>query len=120
MKYTVSILLGVIATTLAAPSLNNDIQTAHLTFRSDASNEAYKLTVKADGTSVPTNNDTLVSLIDAPDYLARSQCKFDTVDKVELSTTIASNNVTQQVVLKPASAIRSVTCEGMCVYTYGT
>lgn len=114
MKFIIPI-SAIIGTTLAAPPA----QTAHLTFRSDPSNAAYTLTIVADGTTSTVHNNTPISLIDAPDYLARSLCKFDTVDKVEFSDTIAADNVTQQVVLKPASVIRSVSCEGMCVGTYG-
>lgn len=63
--------------------------------------------------------DLAVHLIDAPDYLASSLCHFTTPQPVELSTTIADDNVTQQVVLDPPQPVLSVRCEGMCVGTYG-
>ncbi|KAK2591466.1 hypothetical protein QQS21_010842 [Conoideocrella luteorostrata] len=118
MKFITSLALFVAAAT-AAPAAS-DVQTAHLTFRPDASHEAYKLQVKADGKSVLIADQTPIQLIDAPDYLAESFCKFDTVQPgVKFTKIIASDNVTQQVVLNPPSAIKGVSCEGMCVTTYG-
>ncbi|RDA88830.1 hypothetical protein CP532_5473 [Ophiocordyceps camponoti-leonardi (nom. inval.)] len=97
-----------------------EVQTAHLTFRSDSSPETYNLTVKADGSIVKTGHDTLpISHIDAPDYLARSFCHFQTPRAVNLSTMVASDGITQQVVLNPVQPVLSVLCHGQCVYTYG-
>ncbi|KAJ6442294.1 galactose-proton symport [Purpureocillium lavendulum] len=110
-------LLGLVAA--GAPAvLADDAQTAHLTFRAASSPETYDLAVRADGGSVETGHaDLAVHLIDAPDYLAYSLCKFATPQPVELSTTIADDNVTQQVVLDPPQPVLSVTCEGMTAST---
>ncbi|GJN81880.1 hypothetical protein VFPFJ_03022 [Purpureocillium lilacinum] len=105
---------------VAAAVTAEDVQTAHLKFRAASSSETYDLAVKADGSSVDTDHaDLSIHLIDAPDYLASSLCHFTTPQPVELSTTIADDNVTQQVVLDPPQPVLSVRCEGMCVGTYG-
>ncbi|UNI22338.1 hypothetical protein JDV02_008234 [Purpureocillium takamizusanense] len=97
-----------------------DVQTAHLKFRASSSSETYDLVVKANGHPVDTGHaDLAVRLVDAPDYLAYSLCRFATPRPVKLSTTIADDNVTQQVVLDPPQPVLSVSCEGMCVGTYG-
>ncbi|KAK4092218.1 hypothetical protein Purlil1_3471 [Purpureocillium lilacinum] len=104
---------------VAAAVTAEDVQTAHLKFRAASSSETYDLAVKADGSSVDTDHaDLSIHLIDAPDYLASSLCHFTTPQPVELSTTIADDNVTQQVVLDPPQPVLSVRCEGMCVGTY--
>lgn len=124
MKLSTSIVsLSLLLTgTLAAPAtttpLAEDNQTAHLTFRDDTG--SYTLDVQADGKTVLTNSDMLVHLVDAPDYNARQACKFNTVNnETTISTTIAKDGVTQQVVFDPPTAILSVSCEGTCVTTYG-
>ncbi|PFH55525.1 hypothetical protein XA68_18115 [Ophiocordyceps unilateralis] len=98
----------------------DEVQTAHLTFRAVSSPETYRLAVRADGKPVKTGHDALnVSHIDAPDYLARALCKFQTSREVKLSTTVAKDGVTQQVVLDPPQPVLTVRCQGQCVYTYG-
>lgn len=103
-------------TTAAAAA---EVQTAHLTFRPSATSSAYELAVPADGTPVFTNSDAKISLVDAPDYYAEGDCTFDTVESAQTHSTVAADGVTGQIVFEPATAIRSVSCKGSCVPTYG-
>ncbi|RDA94943.1 hypothetical protein CP533_0152 [Ophiocordyceps camponoti-saundersi (nom. inval.)] len=112
--------LSILTISQQGASTPGQVQTAHLTFRADSSPETYNLTVNADGKLVETGHDMLpISHIDAPDYLARSLCHFQTPRAVNLSTTVASDGITQQVVLNPVQPVLSVRCQGQCVYTYG-
>ncbi|PNY24094.1 Uncharacterized protein TCAP_05958 [Tolypocladium capitatum] len=122
MKYS-ALSIGLFAGALGAPPsevfMRDDVQTAHLTFHTDSCPETYALAVKADGSTVETAHDGLdIFLIDAPDYLAYSMCKFQTPGEVTLSTKLASDNVTTQIVLSPPQPVLSVRCEGKCLGTY--
>lgn len=61
-----------------------------------------------------------IGLIDAPDYLAYSLCKFKTAGPVKITTKLASDKVTTQLILDPPQPVLSVRCKGMCVGTYST
>ncbi|EQL02997.1 hypothetical protein G6O67_005214 [Ophiocordyceps sinensis] len=114
--------LGILAdNVLATPSPKvDDVQTAHLKFRASSSPDTYDLTIQADGNVVKTDRDKLaIGLVDAPDYYAASLCKFETPGKVKISSKVAGDRYTQQVVLDPPQPILSVKCQGMCVQTYG-
>ncbi|KAM4061145.1 hypothetical protein HRG_009974 [Hirsutella rhossiliensis] len=116
--------LGLLAgNVLATPAQEmdawGDVQTAHLKFRAASSPDTYDLTVQADGNAVNTGREKLdIGLVDAPDYFAVSLCKFKTPGKVEISSKVASDRYTQQVVIDPPQPIISVKCQGMCVQTY--
>lgn len=64
------------------------------------------------------DNDIAVSVIDAPDYFAQSHCTFETDGKVALQGAVAPDG-TQQVLVGPPQPIRAVSCEGVCLPTYG-
>ena len=59
-----------------------------------------------------------MSIIDAPDYNALSQCTFNTVNEATLVGHITEDGQ-QQIIVGPPTPITSVSCEGMCVPTYG-
>ena len=59
-----------------------------------------------------------INIIDAPDYNAFSQCTFYTDGEKELVQSIGDDG-TQQILVGPPQPIRSVSCQGMCVPTYG-
>jgi hypothetical protein len=65
------------------------------------------------------DSDLSVNLIDAPDYDAINQCKFVTDSEVTLVNNIDTSTGNQQVAVGPPQPIRSVSCSGMCVPTYG-
>lgn len=65
-----------------------------------------------------TDNDISVNIIDTPDYNAFSQCTFYTDGEKTLVQSIGDNGE-QQIVVGPPQPIRSVSCQGMCVPTYG-
>ncbi|PHH88345.1 hypothetical protein CDD83_7643 [Cordyceps sp. RAO-2017] len=117
--------LGLFAGTgLAVPSSELETRdeplTAHLTFRAASSEETYTMAVLADGNPVKTGHETLaVGLVDAPDYLAQTFCNFQMSGEASISSKIASDNVTQQVVIDPPQPILSVSCRGFCVGIYG-
>ncbi|KAJ6787624.1 hypothetical protein PWT90_08213 [Aphanocladium album] len=109
------------AASIPPPDSSYPTQTAHLTFR-DANNQTlYHLAVFANDTKIPTNSNSAVAYIDAPDYAASSLCHFEyafspcggTVP--EISNTGGPSVHSQQVVLTPATAIKSIRCKGHCV-----
>ncbi|ETS78577.1 hypothetical protein PFICI_10639 [Pestalotiopsis fici W106-1] len=111
MKFTLSLLgLGLLACASA------DVQTVHLTFHGGPAQ--YSLTIPADGQVYQTNNDISVSIIDAPDYNAISQCTFYTVGDKTLVGGITSEGL-QQVLVGPPQPITGVSCYGFCVGIYG-
>lgn len=59
-----------------------------------------------------------VSLIDAPDYFAQSHCTFKTDSAVSFQGTVSPSG-TQQLLVGTPQPIRGVSCEGVCLATYG-
>ncbi|POR38492.1 Uncharacterized protein TPAR_01315 [Tolypocladium paradoxum] len=128
MKFS-ALSIGLFASgALAAPSKvdpRGEAQTAHLTFRAAEGPETYALAVKADGSTVETANNgaaaghdgLVIGLVDAPDYLASDFCKLETPGEVTISTRLAADNVTTQLVLQPPQPVLRVRCQGMCVPT---
>jgi hypothetical protein len=132
---TLSLLAG--AGAMARPSKDTrDVQTAHLTFHGGPA--SYELAVPADGTEIqtsasilfrilktitsswrePADSDIAISIIDAPDYNAQTQCKFKTDGEQTLVQSIDTTTGAQHVILGPPQPIRSVSCLGSCVPTY--
>ncbi|KXJ88471.1 hypothetical protein Micbo1qcDRAFT_166512 [Microdochium bolleyi] len=75
------------------------------------------------GTLPPSSNtdsNLNINLIDAPDYNALSQCTFtfDAVRPPALALHLTSAGV-QQIAVGPPSVLKSVSCLGACVPTYG-
>ena len=64
------------------------------------------------------DEDIAVSVIDAPDYFAQSHCTFVTDGEVALQGAVAEDG-TQQLLVGPPQPIRAVSCEGVCLPTYG-
>lgn len=95
------------------------VQTAHVTLRSLGDDHSYPLAVPANGQPVLTYSTLPIQLIDAPDYNVLQACVIDTPGPKNLSSTIAADGVTQQVVIDPPQAVTSITCQGTCVETYG-
>lgn len=138
MKFYTSIAsLGIFAVVLAAPAVEtrDDVQTVHLVFHGGPA--SYNLTIPANGevfeTSRPsrtshqqhrivltlagTDSDISVSIIDAPDYNAINQCTFKTDGEQALTQSVVDG--LQKISVGPPQPIRSVSCEGFCVGTYG-
>jgi len=65
----------------------------------------------------PKDNGIAVSIIDANDYNALSQCTFYTAGKVTLVGSITPTGG-QQILVGPPQPITAVKCLGMCVATY--
>ncbi|KAL7816724.1 hypothetical protein V8C26DRAFT_89678 [Trichoderma gracile] len=105
----------------AGASLAQDapVQTAHVTLRSEGDDHSYPLTVPADGKPVLTHSTLPIALIDAPDFNVLQACVIETPGAKNLSSTIAADGVTQQVVIDPPQAVTSISCQGTCVETYG-
>ncbi|KAI1342946.1 hypothetical protein F5Y15DRAFT_272353 [Xylariaceae sp. FL0016] len=118
MHFSSSILLGLglVASSLAHPLEDRDVQTAHLVFHGGPA--SYSLSVPADGTVVPTNNDISVSIIDDNDYNAFAQCTFTTADEKTLVSSINTDDGSQHIMVGPPQPIISVSCQGMCVPSY--
>ncbi|KAI1498310.1 hypothetical protein F5X99DRAFT_335008 [Biscogniauxia marginata] len=118
MKFSQPIVLtlSLVSCSLAHPLDGRDVQVAHLTFHGGAA--SYELSVPADGTVIQTNSDLSISIIDAPDYNALSQCTFNTAGEKTLVGGINQDGL-QQVIVGPPQPIVSVSCQGMCVPTYG-
>ncbi|KAK4120525.1 hypothetical protein N657DRAFT_649024 [Parathielavia appendiculata] len=119
MKYltTLASALGLMASVSAVPiEERDDVQTVHLTFHGGPAQ--YTMAIPADGTVYPTNNDLSINLIEAPDYNAFSQCKFQTLNQVALASSISPGGV-NQILVGPPSPVTGVSCQGMCVHTYG-
>ncbi|OTA52721.1 hypothetical protein K449DRAFT_427053 [Hypoxylon sp. EC38] len=119
MKLSSSILfaLGLVASSLAHPLDERDVQIAHLTFHGGPA--SYQLAVPADGTVVNTNNGISVDTIDAPDYNAINQCTFNTAGQKTLVSSINTQTGLQSIIVGPPQPIISVSCQGSCIPTYG-
>ncbi|GFP52921.1 hypothetical protein ACSS6W_000341 [Trichoderma asperelloides] len=98
---------------------NSTVQIAHVTLRSEGDDHSFPLNVPANGKPVFTYSTLPVQLIDAPDYDVLQLCAIQTVGPANLSSTIASDGVTQQVVIDPPQTVTSITCQGTCVETWG-
>ncbi|KAL7938428.1 hypothetical protein V8C35DRAFT_153401 [Trichoderma chlorosporum] len=94
------------------------VQTAHVTLRSEGNDHAYPLDVPANGEPVYTYSTLPIQRIDAPDYNVLQNCVIDTPGPKNLSTGIAPDGVTQQVLIDPPQTVTSMTCQGTCVATY--
>ncbi|KAL2016604.1 hypothetical protein VTK56DRAFT_3261 [Thermocarpiscus australiensis] len=122
MRYlgTITSALGLLAASVSAMPLDerDDVQTVHLTFHGGPAQ--YTMAFPADGNVYPTNNDIAVSIIDAPDYNADTQCKFHTQGdgEVTFASSISPEGV-NQILVGPPQPITGVSCQGMCVPTYG-
>ncbi|KAM5347170.1 hypothetical protein ACJ41O_010175 [Fusarium nematophilum] len=119
MKVALSVpSIAIFASALARPGLveRDDVQTLHLTFHGGPA--SYELSFPADGRRRNTNNGINVNIIDAPDYNAFSQCTFYTDGEKTLVQSIGDDG-SQHVVVGPPQPIIAVSCEGMCVPTYG-
>ncbi|KAH7369292.1 hypothetical protein B0T11DRAFT_327384 [Plectosphaerella cucumerina] len=117
MLSTILLALGLTATTLAHPLESRDnVQTVHLTFHGGPA--SYQLAIPANGQKFSTNNAISVNIIDAPDYNAIAQCTFYTDGQKALVSGITPSGL-QQVIVGPPQPITAVSCEGMCVPTYG-
>ncbi|RFU75108.1 hypothetical protein TARUN_7110 [Trichoderma arundinaceum] len=103
----------------ASIAQDTGVQTAHLTLRSIGDDHSYTLDVPADGQAVETFRSLPVQLIDAPDFNVLEACVIDTPGPKNLSSTIADDGVTQQVVIDPPQQVNSITCQGTCVETWG-
>ncbi|KAL6900159.1 hypothetical protein GGI43DRAFT_59838 [Trichoderma evansii] len=97
---------------------NTTVQVAHVTLRSVGDDHSFPLAVPADGKPVFTYSTLPVQKIDAPDFDVLQACVIDTVGPANLSSTIASDGVTQQVVIDPPQTVTSITCQGTCVETW--
>ncbi|KAI1772194.1 hypothetical protein F4818DRAFT_179085 [Hypoxylon cercidicola] len=120
MKFTSTILLslGLVAGAYTHPvEERGDVQVAHLTFHGGPA--SYDLAVPADGTLVYTNNDLSISIIDAPDYNAGTQCIFNTAGEKALVSSIDTQTGMQSLIVGPPQPIISVSCLGTCVPTWG-
>ena len=65
-----------------------------------------------------SEHDFAISIIDAPDYLALSDCTFHTAGEQTLVGGLSADDV-QQVIIGPPQPITGVSCYGTCVGTYG-
>ncbi|KAH6616096.1 hypothetical protein B0J18DRAFT_373123 [Chaetomium sp. MPI-SDFR-AT-0129] len=112
--------LGLMAGVSAIPLEERQaVQTVHLTFH--AGPAEYSLALPADGSVHQTNHpDLAINIIDAPDYNAYPQCHFTTASGavVTLASSISPEG-NGQILVGPPTPIVSVSCEGMCVPTYG-
>ncbi|KAL2193241.1 hypothetical protein P885DRAFT_81511 [Corynascus similis CBS 632.67] len=108
---------GLLATASAIPvEERDDVQIVHLNFHGGPAN--YTLAIPADGSVHETNNDLSISIIEAPDYNAFNQCKFKTQNEATLASSISDDGV-NQILVGPPTPILSVSCQGMCVPTWG-
>lgn len=98
---------------------NSTVQVAHVTLRSEGDDHSFSLSVPANGKPVFTYSTLPVQKIDAPDFNVLQACAINTVGPANLSSTIASDGVTQQVVIDPPQTVTSITCQGTCVETWG-
>lgn len=98
---------------------NSTVQVAHVTLRSEGDDHSFPLDVPANGKPVFTYSTLPVQKIDAPDFDVLQACVIDTVGPANLSSTIASDGVTQQVVIDPPQTVTSITCQGTCIETWG-
>jgi hypothetical protein len=96
---------------------NSTVQVAHVTLRSIGDDHSFPMSVPANGTPIYTYSTLPVQKIDAPDFDVLQACVIDTVGPANFSSTIASDNVTQQVVIDPPQTVTSITCQGTCVET---
>ncbi|KAK6084337.1 hypothetical protein SCUP234_01861 [Seiridium cupressi] len=108
--------LGLIATSIAQPlEARDQFQTVHLTFHGGPA--SYSMAILANGSKPDMphllDNNISVSIIDAPDYNAISQCTFYTTDEKTLVSAITDKGL-QQVIVGPPEPITAVSCYGMC------
>ncbi|KAK4101230.1 hypothetical protein N658DRAFT_426170 [Parathielavia hyrcaniae] len=119
MKYLAALVsaLGLLASVSAVPvEERDDVQTVTLIYQ--AGPAQYTMSIPADGNVYPTNNDLSVNIIEAPDYNAYSQCQFHTLNEATLASSISPEGV-NQILVGPPTPITGVSCQGMCVHTYG-
>ncbi|KAK3899031.1 hypothetical protein C8A05DRAFT_18473 [Staphylotrichum tortipilum] len=120
MKYlaTLASALSLLATggVTAMPLEERDVQTVHLTFHGGPAE--YSMAIPADGSMHNTNNALSINIIDAPDYNAFYQCHFTTQNPATLASSISPGGV-NQIMVGPPTPITQVSCQGMCVPTYG-
>jgi hypothetical protein len=69
-------------------------------------------------TNTHTDGNFAVNTIEAPDYDAFYQCEFHSDGNVTFASGFSSTGV-NQIYVGPPTPITSVSCLGMCVYTYG-
>ncbi|KAK3306205.1 uncharacterized protein B0T15DRAFT_557025 [Chaetomium strumarium] len=119
MKYLAALTsaLGLLLTSASAiPLEERDVQTVHLSFHGGP--VQYDMAFPADGNIYPTNNDFSINIIDAPDYNAFSQCQFHTQGEATFASSISPTGA-NQIMVGPPQPITGVSCQGMCVPTYG-
>jgi hypothetical protein len=142
MKYLAGLasVLGFLASASAIPLEERDVQTVHLTFHGGPAQ--YDMAFPADGNVYPTSespfsvlsslpfiscitnilfidNDLAINIIDTPDYNAFSQCKFHTQGGEATFASSISPTGVNQIMVGPPQPITGVSCQGMCVPTYG-
>ncbi|KAM0255593.1 hypothetical protein ACHAQJ_005596 [Trichoderma viride] len=118
MKFSTSfVAIGLFAGVSIAQ--NTTVQTAHVTLRSLGDDHSYPLSVPANGEPVFTYSTLPIQLIDAPDFNVLQACVINTPGPKNLSSTIAADGTTQQVVIDPPQTVTSITCQGTCIETYG-
>ncbi|OAA47973.1 hypothetical protein ISF_09505 [Cordyceps fumosorosea ARSEF 2679] len=118
MKSTALAILPLLAS--AAPS--HPPQTAHLTFLSSSLQPLYNLSVLANGIPHPSPDLTsAVARVAAPDYNAAALCALDFGGQgppPEHVFVIGEDGHTGQVRIEPPTAVRAISCEGVCVDNY--
>ncbi|KAK3997857.1 hypothetical protein QBC44DRAFT_354347 [Cladorrhinum sp. PSN332] len=120
MKYltVLAAALG-LASAGAIPLEERDVQTVQLTFY--AGPTSYTMSIPADGTTHPTNQNNLnVNIIGSTNYDIFRLCKFNykppASGTVTLVGSVSSNE--NQVLVGPPAPIISVSCQGFCVPIY--
>jgi len=129
MLYTIILAAGLVS---ASPLSERDVQTVHLTFHGGPA--SYTMAFPADGKVYQTSkslastwtvsnanhpdNNIAVNIIDAPDYNAISQCTFYTPGEKALVGGIDGTGV-GQVIIGPPQPVTAVSCQGICIPTYG-
>jgi hypothetical protein len=82
------------------------------------SHPSYKLSQHGSKLTTNLDNALSVSIIDAPDFNALSQCTFYTEGTKALVLSISSEGL-QQIIVGPPQPITAVACSGTCVPVYG-
>ncbi|KAL0955339.1 hypothetical protein HGRIS_004222 [Hohenbuehelia grisea] len=78
----------------------------------------YSWGLLANGTLQSTGNDLIVDTIDAPNYNALQNCQFITDNDKTLVGAFSSTGV-PQITVGPPQPIRAVSCQGVCIPTFG-
>ncbi|UKZ74371.1 hypothetical protein TrVFT333_002037 [Trichoderma virens FT-333] len=91
------------------------VQTAHVTLRSEGDDHSYPLAVPADGNPVLTYSTLPIQRIDAPDFNVLEACVIETPGAKNLSSTIAADGVTQQVVIDPPRRLPASPARGLAL-----